>query len=36
MSLRPAYQHTMNEPRLVLASVLGLLRQSNHSRRIFG
>jgi hypothetical protein len=35
MSLRPAYQHTMNEPRLVLASVLGLLRQSNHSRRIF-
>jgi hypothetical protein len=35
MSLRPAYQHTMNEPNLVRASIIGLVQQSNHFRRIF-
>jgi very-short-patch-repair endonuclease len=35
MSLRPAYQHTMHEPELVRASILGLLDQSRHFRRSF-
>jgi hypothetical protein len=35
MSLRPAYQHTMFEPALVRASILGLLDQSRNSRRSF-
>jgi hypothetical protein len=35
MSLRPAYQHTMFEPDLVRASVLGLLQQSRNFRRSF-
>jgi len=35
MSLRPAYQHTMFEPRLVQKSILGLLDQSRNFRRSF-
>jgi hypothetical protein len=35
MSLRPAYQHTMYEPTLVLDSILGLLDQSRNFRRSF-
>jgi hypothetical protein len=35
MSLRPAYQHTMNEPVLVRAAVLALLDQSRNFRRSF-
>jgi hypothetical protein len=35
MSLRPAYQHTMFEPDLVRASILGLLDQNRHYRRSF-
>jgi hypothetical protein len=34
-SLRPAYQHTMFEPDLVRASILGLLDQNRHYRRSF-
>jgi hypothetical protein len=35
MSLRPAYQHTMHQPRLVRESILGLLAQSTNFRRSF-
>jgi hypothetical protein len=35
MSLRPAYQHTMFEPDLVRASIMGLLQQSRNFRRSF-
>ncbi len=33
MALRPAYQHTMYEPHLVRASMLGLLGQSSNFKR---
>jgi len=35
MSLRPAYQHTIYEPDLVRASILGLLTQGRNFRRTF-